>query len=221
MKAKTVVTPVILILLLSVLFAGLATVNVAAQGDTLGQAVDNQNLPWSTGGTITTYTFYGGYYSAQASNTSGWYSENSTWHSGGRAAESHVYAYAQDLHTGVCSDQAYLKTVLNGPGTLSFYWKLTASTLACNISFYVDGKLIKVLYVNPRALNPPQWTQVSVSIGSGQHTVTWEATALPYAGYTTIVYANVDTVTWTRGPPLRLPLSPSTTLMDQQQLQHH
>ena len=152
--------------------------------------------------------YYGGYYSTQASNTAGWYSETSTWHSGGSAAESHVYAYAQDLHTGVLSDQAYLKTVLNGPGTLSFYWKLTASTLAGNISFYVDGKLSKVLYVNPQALNSPQWTHVTVSIGPGQHTVTWEATALPHAGHTTIVYANVDTVTWTRGPSLRLPLSP-------------
>ena len=206
MNAKAIVTLVIVFLLLSVLFAGLATVNVAAQGDTLGQAVDNQNLPWSTGGTITTYTYYGGCYSTQTSSTSGWYSESSTWHSGRSAAESHVYAYAQGLHTGVLSDQAYLKTVVNGPGTLSFYWKLNASTLACNISFYVDGSLSKVLYMNPKSLNDPGWTRVSVSIGPGQHAVMWQATALPYAGQMTIAYANVDTVTWTRGPSLRLPV---------------
>lgn len=215
MNAKAIVTPVILVLLLSVLFAGLATVNVAAQGGTLGQAVDNQNLPWSTGGTITTYTYYGGTYRTQTSSTFGWYSESSTWHSGGSAAESHVYAYARDLHTGVLSDQAYLKTAVNGPGKLGFYWKLNASSLGGNISFYVDGNLRKVLYMNPRALNPPDWTHVTVSIGPGQHTVTWEATALPHAGYMTVVFANVDAVTWTRGLPPRLPLSPSTTLLGQ------
>jgi hypothetical protein len=197
-NAKAIVAPVIVILLLSVLFAGLATLNVAAQGDTLGQAVDNKNLPWLTGGTITTYTYYGGCYTTQTSNTSGWYSESSTRHSGGSAAESHIYAYAIGLHTGVLSDQTYLKTVLNGPGTLSFYWKLNASTFAGNISFYVDGNLGKVLHVNPKALTSPDWTRVTVSIGPGQHTVTWVASALPYAGYATIVYANVDAVTWTR-----------------------
>jgi hypothetical protein len=212
MNAKAIVTPVILVLLLSVLFAGLATVNVAAQGGTLGQAVDNQKLPWSTGGTVTTYTYYAGYYRTQTSSTSGWYNESSTWYSGGSAAESCVYAYT-GLHTGVLSDQAYLKTAVNGPGTLGFYWKLNASSSACNLSFYVDGNLRKVLYLNPGALNPPDWTHVTVSIGPGQHTVTWEATALPHAGYMTVVYANVDAVTWTRDLSPRLPLSPSTTLL--------
>ncbi len=207
MKAKAIVKPVIVILLLSVLFAELATVSVAAQGDTLGRAVDNQNLPWSTSGTITTYAYYGGYYTTQTSDTSGWYSESSTWHSGGSAAESHIYAYAGGLHTGVLSDQAYLKTVVSGPGTLGFYWKLNASTLACNISFYVDGNLRNVLHANPKTLTSTHWTQVTVWIGPGQHTVTWVATALPYAGYTTTAYANVDTVTWTglHNPSPRLP----------------
>ena len=139
MKAKAIVKPVIVILLLSVLFAELATVSVAAQGDTLGRAVDNQNLPWARVATWTAYSYYGGYYTTQTSNTSGWYSESSTWHSGGSAAESHIYAYAGGLHTGVLSDQAYLKTVVSGPGTLGFYWKLNASTLALTSVFMSMG----------------------------------------------------------------------------------
>ena len=217
MNAKVLVTPVVVILLLSVLVAGLASVPAAAQSNTLGKALDNQNLSWSTGGTITTYAFYGGYYSTQAANTSGWYSENSVWHSGGSAAESYVYAYAGGLHEGVLSDQAYLKTVVNGPGILGFYWKLNASTSTCNISFYVDGKLSKVLSINPTAANPSEWTQVTVSIGPGQHTITWTATALPSAGYTTVACAYVDTVTWTGlHGPLRLPVVTLIGPLDQQ-----
>jgi len=204
MNAKAVVTPVILIFLSSVLFAGLATMNVAAQGDPLGQAVDNPNLPWATGGTITTYTYYGGQYSTQTSTTAGWYSESSAWLSGGSAAECHVYAYTQGLHTGVLNDKVYLKTVVNGPGTLSFWWKLNASTSACNVSFCVDGNALKVLSMNPTASNPPSWTSVTVPIGPGQHTAAWEASAVPSAGHITSGYANVDTVTWAKGSSLRL-----------------
>ena len=81
---------IVVVVLVTVLFAGLTTVRAAPQSDTLGQAVDNQKLFWWTNGTTEHYsrTFTGAPEWTQWTQQYGpaWFAQNSTWYYGGSAA---------------------------------------------------------------------------------------------------------------------------------------
>lgn len=181
----------VVVVLVTVLFAGLTTVRAAAQGDTLGQALDNQKLSWWTNGTAEHYsrTFTGAPEWTQWTQQSSpaWLAQNSTWFHGGSAAESTVSNDQTSANYGVISDKGDLYTVVNGPGTLAFYWKFNTTGFGA-LCFYVDGSVGKSITTNS------PWMPVAISIGPGQHVLKWEVSSQsPTRGQSS---ALVDAVTW-------------------------
>lgn len=79
---------------------------------TLGEALDNTALTWTTGGDVN------------------WYSQTVTSYYDGDAAQS-----------GQISDNqnSYLQTTVSGPGNLSFYWKVDSEVNNDFLRFYIDG----------------------------------------------------------------------------------
>jgi len=78
---------------------------------TLGDAVDNTSLSWSTGG------------------NANWFFQSSVYYYGGDAAQSGDIADSQS---------SYIQTTVTGPGTLKFYWKVSSEANCDYLRFYID-----------------------------------------------------------------------------------
>ncbi len=90
------------------------TVNYSGPALTLGAALDNTELTWTTGG------------SAQ------WVPQTGQWQFGGSAAESGT----------ITNDQSsWIETTVTGPGALSYYWRVSSEGGFDFLSFHVDGNL--------------------------------------------------------------------------------
>ena len=92
----------------------------------------------------------------------GWYGQTSTTHDGADAAESPMLS-----DNGV----AFVEGTITGPGTLSFWWKVSSETNADTLSFQSDW--------NPATLQTISgevgWAPVTVTLtGPGPHTVSWQ-----------------------------------------------
>ena len=119
---------------------------------------DTSALPAAVGNAGLSFTVGG---------AAGWFSQAAVTHSGGTAAESGAIADNQtsSMEAGVV-----------GPATLSFYWSVSSEGDYDFLSVYLDG----TLYVDPvggqtRAISgEAPWTQVSLTIPAGVHTVRWE-----------------------------------------------
>lgn len=107
----------------------------------LGDALDNTNLVWTTGGDAP--------FTAQTT----------TSYSGGSAAQ-----------TGKIGDRqsTYLATNVTGPGTLSFYWKVSSEQDYDIFSVYLDG--VREYYWSGNT----SWYKTAITIPAGTHTVKWE-----------------------------------------------
>jgi len=107
---------------------------------TLGEAVDNTGLTWSTFG------------------SAHWFGQTSTSYYGGDAAQS-----------GKVIDDAYtwIQTTVTGPGTLSFYWKVSSEAGYDYLEFYIDGAL------QSEISGEVNWQQKSFSLASGSHLLVW------------------------------------------------
>ncbi|MGB9635645.1 MAG: hypothetical protein ACPL1Y_00120, partial [Thermoplasmata archaeon] len=77
-----------------------------------GEAVDNTQLTWTTGG------------------NANWYGQTATYYSGGDAAQSGVITH---------NEVSYVQTTVTGPGTLKFYWKVSSEKNYDFLIFYIDG----------------------------------------------------------------------------------
>lgn len=100
---------VVRVLLIVTLFS--ATAN--AQTITLGEAVDDTSLTWTTGG------------------DADWFGQTSVYYHDGDAAQSGDLA---------ASDQSsWIETTVTGPGELSFYWKISSIYSTTNLNFEIDG----------------------------------------------------------------------------------
>ncbi len=110
----------------------------------LGQALDNNQLTFTTGGNAS------------------WLAETSTRHWGGSAAQS-----------GPLSDlmASRLETTVVGPGRLSFFWKVSSEQDYDFLKFYLDGSAAPAV---PGISGETDWQPVTVSIPAGTHTVRWE-----------------------------------------------
>ena len=85
-----------------------------AGGVTLGTALDNTSLTWTTGGDI------------------GWGAQTVTTHDGVDAAQSGAIGDSQNT---------WIQTTVTGPGTLYYWWTVSSETGWDYLSFYCDGFL--------------------------------------------------------------------------------
>ncbi len=93
-----------------------------------------------------------------ATGTPPWYEQTSVSYYGGSAACSGVVGD---------NESSYLQTTVTGPCTVSFYWKVSSEQNWDILSFYVDDESMGNIS------GEVDWTQKSVSIGSGTHTIRW------------------------------------------------
>jgi len=121
-----------------------------------------------------------------------WFCQNTTYHFGGDAAQS------GDI--GNCQE-SWLQTIVNGPGTIRFYWKVSSEESWDFLELYVDGTL-KGWISGEEA-----WCQQEYTITTtGLHTIRWQYVK------DECVDCNsdcgwVDKVEWDGGPPPPPPCS--------------
>ncbi|MCL5282668.1 MAG: RHS repeat-associated core domain-containing protein [Planctomycetes bacterium] len=108
---------------------------------TLGQALDS-GLTYTTGGADVWTVTYGESYQGAYSARSGWIG---------------------DL------EESYLQTEVTGPGTVSFWWKVSSEEGCDYLEFWVDG-----VRQSGRISGSVGWTQASYPVsGAGTHTLQW------------------------------------------------
>jgi hypothetical protein len=115
---------------------------VPATGISLAAAVDNPGFTWLTGG------------------FADWFGQSTTTHDGIDAAES-----------GNISDDEYtiLQTTVVGPGTISFWWKVSSEVGWDWLHFFIDSSL-----ADPGLSGEVNWTFRSFAIPAGAHTLSWQ-----------------------------------------------
>jgi alpha-tubulin suppressor-like RCC1 family protein len=87
-----------------------------------------------------------------------WFPETSITHDGIAALQSGAIAGSQ---------QSTVQTPVDGPGTLSFWWKVSSQTNNDYVNFSVDG--LEQLRISGTV----NWQQVIYSVAHGSHTLTW------------------------------------------------
>ena len=117
------------------------TANFSIVTITLGMALNNTSLVWTTGGDAL--------FTAQTT----------TSRSGGSAAQTGKIGNNQST---------YLATSVTGPGTLSFYWKVSSEQGYDIFSVYLDGE--EQYYWSGNTV----WYKSELTIPAGTHTVKWE-----------------------------------------------
>ena len=109
----------------------------------LGEAVDNTGLTWTTGG------------------HADWFGQTATFHHDGDAAQSGDIADNQST---------YVQTTVTGPGTLTFYWKVSSQ----DCWGFCDGLVFKINSAQQATLDGAvNWNQQTYTVGSGIHTLEW------------------------------------------------
>lgn len=153
---------------------GVLTFVYRGSAQTLGQAVDNTNLVWTTGG----------------SNNISWFAQSTTG----------AFDGAHMAISGVISaNQAtWIQTTVTGPGTLGFWWNVFSETNGDFLRFYIDGNKMDEISGGP---NP--WRYGGYAISAGVHTLMWQyekngsVNAAPDQGY-------LDEVTYVTNAPMPL-----------------
>ena len=107
----------------------------------LGDAVDNSNLNWTTGG------------------TGNWFLQTAQAYSDGDAAQSADIDHNQN---------SWIQTVVTGPGTISFYWKVSSESRYDFLKFFIDAT-----EQSGKISGNVNWQQKQFSVPSGNHTLKW------------------------------------------------
>lgn len=92
------------------------------------------------------------------SGAADWYAESSYWYYGGSAAQSGAIDYGQS---------STLQTTVTGPGVLTFYWSTSSTPLYNKITLTLDSSYVDMLS------GIVGWSQKTVNIPAGLHTVAW------------------------------------------------
>ena len=107
----------------------------------IGEALDNGSLQVLTGG-----------------EQQGFFGQNSVSYAGGDAAQSFRIGDGQS---------GYLQTTVHGPGSLSFYWKVSSESDYDFLTFSVDGEAVSSIS------GEVDWARVDHSLGAGPHLLQW------------------------------------------------
>jgi len=113
---------------------------VVTNSMTLGEALNAPLLPWSTGG------------------NAAWIPQISVTHDGEGAAQSGAITNSQE---------SWLQTTVAGPGTLTFWWKVSSEQDFDYLEFYVNGS--EQAFIS----GDVDWRQRSFTLGSGTNTLRW------------------------------------------------
>jgi hypothetical protein len=95
-----------------------------------------------------------------------WFGESDYWYFGGSAARSGAINYSQS---------SVLQTTVAGPGVLSFYWSCSSTPTYNKLTVTLDSALVDTI---SGGIN---WTQKTVNIPAGLHTVAWTYSKTPNA----------------------------------------
>jgi len=106
----------------------------------LGEALDDTVLTWSSGG------------------NSSWFGQQSTYYYGGDAAQSGAIAHNQD---------SWIQTTVSGPGTITFYWKVSSQAGYDFLEFYIDDM------IRDKITGGCDWQQRSYTLSFGSHRLRW------------------------------------------------
>jgi PKD repeat protein len=117
------------------------TINTEAQTVSLANATDN-SFTWYTGG-----------------DNEGWIGQENVSHDGYDAAKS---GYTPNNGT------SYMETTVEGPGTLTFWWKASSESGCDYLDFFIDDDFKTDIEGNTN------WSDESFVVGAGTHTFTWE-----------------------------------------------
>ncbi len=118
---------------------------------TLAQATDGPGLDWTSGGSGSTY---GG-------EPARWFGQALATHDGVDAARSGGIG---------ASEATYTETTVNGPGTLSFWWKVSSTAGHDYLRFTLDGAEQPGA---PAISGGVDWQQRTLAIPAGSHTLRW------------------------------------------------
>jgi len=111
-------------------------------GNPLNLALDNQTLSFTTGGDAP------------------WFAQSRTVRNGEH------YAAQSGIIGG--NQLSWVETALVGPGTLSFYWKVSCNPASARLAYLLDG-------VEKSGMSGEDgWHAKSIKIPKGSHTVRWE-----------------------------------------------
>jgi hypothetical protein len=108
--------------------------------DSIGDAVEAPELVWVVGG------------------TSGWFVQTSVTHDGVDAAVSGSVTN---------SEESWLQTVVRGPGSLSFWWRVSSEALYDGLQFLTNGTLATSLS------GEAAWEQKTFLFPRGDHVLRW------------------------------------------------
>jgi peptidyl-Asp metalloendopeptidase len=109
---------------------------------TLADAVDNRGLVWNTTG------------SAQ------WFPQTNVTHDGVDAAQSGTITDLQETA---------VNTTVVGPGTVTYWWKVSSEQGYDVLGLWVDGSLNPTAYISGEV----NWSQASVTLAAGSHLLEW------------------------------------------------
>ena len=147
--------------------------NLTLLAQSLGTALDNTNLTWTT------------------SSTGGggtWFGQTVTYHYGGSAAQSGSISMYQ-IST--------LQTTVTGPGTMTFWCKVT-SIASGGVPIGGGALSIKANWIILTNISDNvDWVQQDIYLGAGTQTVQWMLTN--YVQSSAVSTGWVDQVTWTPG----------------------
>lgn len=110
----------------------------------VGEAVDNNNLVWATGGSSSALT---------------WFGQKSIYKIGGDAAQCSSPGNSQYVN---------LDTRLTGPGPLTFQWKVSSESGKDWLEFWLDGVR------QDRISGSTNFAQKAYNLTAGSHTIRWK-----------------------------------------------
>jgi hypothetical protein len=111
-----------------------------ATNNVFDPALNTLNLPWHTGGDV------------------GWFVQSALTHDGVTAAQSGAIGDDTD---------SYLETTVLGPGTLTFWWKVSCEEDFDYLEFRIDGDF------KDQITGEAGWLPASYTVGPGPHLLRW------------------------------------------------
>jgi len=108
---------------------------------TLAESLDTTGLTWTLSG------------------NANWFAQSATTHDGVDAAQSGNVGNLQN---------SYMETTVTGPGTVTFWWKVSSESTYDFLRFYINGA-----EQSGRISGETNWAQKTVSIASGTQTLKW------------------------------------------------